>query len=183
MEDIKIAKPLPGFIEQFAGNFSDVEIRLIFEFFMVYSRFEFTLKQFKEFRKKDSRAVANWPAFANAIQAKFFPSQSSELMEAYEYYLKYPPGVQIVRNGHLAWKANEKKENETEFAWVIRSIGTVRNNLFHGGKFPWDYIRDTTLLSNGLIILHACLRLNGKVLNEFYSSMTLIPIEWRISKE
>ena len=60
-------------------------------------------------------------------------------------------------DGNLGWCKNEKRKKERQIEWVLRSIAITRNNLFHGGKFPFDQVRDTKLLYYGLIILYACL--------------------------
>ena len=148
------------------------DVDLIFEFFMVYSRFEFALKQKRDFRRIEGNehVAPNWRAFSAAVQEKFYPDKSPELRQAFDYYVSDPPKIQVVQNFRLSWKKNQKRENETNFAWVIRSIGIVRNNLFHGGKFPWDQMRDTSLLSYGLLILYECLELDAAVFRAFNSS-------------
>jgi hypothetical protein len=144
---------------------------LIFEFFMVYSRFEASLKQAGYYYiKREGHVAPDWRKFSEQVKDKFKPNLTPELHEAFNYYLKFPPKIQIVENERLGWKQNHKRENETDFIWVVRSVGVVRNNLFHGGKFPWDQLRDVTLLSHGLTILYACLELDKKVEDRFIYS-------------
>jgi hypothetical protein len=49
----------------------------------------------------------------------------------------------------------------------IEEISTVRNNLFHGGKFPLLLVRDSSrdrdLLTHAINILDAALRLDARV--------------------
>ena len=148
------------------------DTELIFEFFMVYSRFEFALKQ-TGYRRiaKDEHVEPNWYEFSSKFQEKFNPDKSPELHQAFDYYLSNPPKIQVVENDKLSWKKNYKRENDTDFTWIIRSIGIVRNNLFHGGKFPWDQVRDIALLSNGLIILYECLDLDETLFSIFLFSL------------
>jgi len=113
--------------------------------------------------------MPDWRAFSRAFQDKFQSDKSPELQRAIAYYLSRPPKIQDLEDEQLVWKENRKREDETEFAWVIRSIGIVRKNLFHGGKFPWAQIRDTTLLSHGLVILYECLELDKTVYSFFKS--------------
>jgi hypothetical protein len=141
---------------------------LINEFFMVYSRFEFTLKKMGYRRiAGDGHVEPNWFSFSSNIQNKFNPGKSPELQQSFDYYLTQPPKVQILVDEELSWRSNQKREKESDFIWVIRSIGIVRNNLFHGGKFPFDPIRDISLLSYGLIILYECLDLDKDFFNTF----------------
>jgi hypothetical protein len=148
---------------------------LIFEFFMVYSRFEASLKEAGFHRTaRDEHVEPDWRKFAKHVQDKLNPDISPEFRRAFDYYLNSPPKIQIVKNERLGWKENTKRDKETDFAWVIRSIGIVRNNLFHGGKFPWNPWRDVTLLSHGLIILYTCLELEKQVQDKFiYSPETI----------
>ena len=50
-----------------------------------------------------------------------------------------------------------------ELTWLLLMVRTVRNNLFHGGKFPLIPVsepsRDSTLLHHSITILAACLPL------------------------
>lgn len=130
------------------------DARLIFEFFMVFSRFEFALKRSGYFRGDSSRAVPDWDKFCIAFQDRYYTTITPEFQQACEYYTTYPPKKQVVQDNQVVWKENVQGNNESEFAWIIRSIRAVRNNLFHGGKFPYDQVRDNTLLFQGLVILH-----------------------------
>lgn len=148
------------YLPRIRGEESD----LIFEFFMVYSRFEAALKQAGFHRTaRDGHVEPDWRKFSEQVQEKFNPDDSTELRQAFNYYLLHPPKIQGVDNEKLIWMQNKKRENDTDFIWVIRSVGIVRNNLFHGGKFPWNPTRDVHLLSHGLTILYACLELDKKV--------------------
>jgi hypothetical protein len=148
---------------------------LMFEFFMVYSRFEASLKEAGYHRtERDGHVAPDWRKFSEQVQEKFNPDSSPELRQAFNYYKFSPPKIQVVENDVLGWKQNTKRENETDFTWMIRSVGIVRNNLFHGGKFPWNPRRDVTLLSHGLTILYKCLELDKRVQDKFnYSPETI----------
>ena len=152
---------------RYAPEIERQDADIIFEFFIVYSRFEYALK-LVGYRNSDSGYLKpDWEAFINSTQEKFTPNHLPELSEAFQYYLEHPPRIQILCTGRLDWRPNRRRENESDYAWVIRSVGIVRNNLFHGGKFPYDAIRDTILLSFGLIILYHCLELDDEVFKAF----------------
>ncbi len=145
---------------------------LIFEFFIVFSRFEFALKQVG-FRNSDRGYLKpDWDKFSQKVQSDFDPNKRADLSQAYQYYLHHPPKIQIEEGDHLGWRRNQKRNGETDFSWVIRSIGIVRNNLFHGGKFPWEPIRDSNLLRYGLIILYDCLDIDKDIYIEFSRIMS-----------
>jgi hypothetical protein len=147
---------------------------LIFEYFMVFSRLEFALKQ-AGFRRiaSDQHVEPDWNAFSSRYQSKFVADKYPELKEAFYYYLIKPPKVQIVENNKLCWKDRQQGKG-SDFVWVINSIRVVRNNLFHGGKFPWDQLRDVSLLSYGLLILYECIELDDNIKNAFYFSPVTI---------
>lgn len=160
-------RPRLRYSPQIRGEVAD----LIFEFFTVYSRFEFALKQIGYRRiAGDGHIEPAWRWFAATNQDKFNPDKSPELRQACNYFLSFPPKIQVVENDQLSWKRNQRRENESDAAWVIRSIGIVRNNLFHGGKFPWDQVRDVSLLSYGLVILYEYLELDQRLRDIFMFS-------------
>ncbi len=67
----------------------------------------------------------------------------------------------------MVWMENVQRNDETKLEWIFRSIGIVRNNLFHGGKFPWDAARDSKLLDYGLTIILTSLEINKKIYGFF----------------
>jgi hypothetical protein len=145
------------------------EADLVFDFFVVFSRFEFVLKRSGFLKGNEDKAEPDWDKFCNKVSEKFDKTASSEFQQACEYYTTQPPKKQIVRDGDLVWKENVQGKGESEFRWIIRSVKTVRNNLFHGGKFPYSLTRDTDLLFYGLVILHVCMKYDKKVEEEFTS--------------
>ena len=64
---------------------------------------------------------------------------------------------------------HDANSGESEADFVVRCVKRIRNNLFHGGKFPIPTgpvsapERDTELLEHGLVILHALLELDERV--------------------
>lgn len=163
---------------QYIQGIYQEDAELIFEFFMVYSRFEFALKQSGYLRQDRDYVSPDWKTFSITIEDMFDPHKSAELLEAYRYYLSQPPKRQVIKDNRLSLKDNIKGKNETDFCWVIRSIGIARNNLFHGGKFPWDQIRDVSLLSSGLFILYECVALDKRVENFFH----FVPERYKINE-
>ncbi len=143
---------------------------LITEFFFVFSRFEFALKR-AGFVKKPKRkpkpnakppsAEPDWDAFGDNIEQLYESDKNPKLARAVHYLLTEPPKRQIVRDdGSLGWEALTE-ENVTEIIWLLRLVRRVRNNLFHGGKYPYTPLpepaRDTQLLESSLTVLRACL--------------------------
>ena len=152
-----------------------LDINLITEFFFVFSRFEYALKR-AGFVKRDRRnAEPNWDAFADSIERRYDPNESPKVARAVNYLLSEPPKRQIVENDNsLGWK-DSNRDNETEIRWVLLLVRRVRNNLFHGGKYPYTPLpepaRDTQLLESSLAILEACLVWDDKVKRYFLGDL------------
>lgn len=141
---------------------------LVFNFFAVFSRFEFALKRTTGYLAGNERgAKANWSEYANAIRGRFSDVPSDEFSEAVAFLTASPPKKQIVADGVIRWRASVKDAGESEEAFVLRLVKTVRNNLFHGGKFPEgpieDVARNSRLLRASITVLLQCLELSPEV--------------------
>ena len=64
---------------------------------------------------------------------------------------------------------NPRRCRETDAQYLLRVVRDVRNNLFHGGKYPASYgsveeiARDGTLVDAATTVLERCLVLHDKV--------------------
>jgi hypothetical protein len=74
-----------------------------------------------------------------------------------------PPKKQVVQGGGLNWE--DSVPTASEIKTLIIYVRRIRNNLFHGGKFPegpmHDVARDTELLRSGVSVLKALLIVPG----------------------
>ena len=136
---------------------------LVFDFFWRFSVFECALKR-EDYLKRGSygSAQADWNAFAQTILGRFGAPCGDSLQEAINVLTVRPPRRQIVRDGRLAWEAVECRCSFE--AYVLTLVKTIRNNLFHGGKYPDGLIaeveRDRTLLQAALKVLECCYELH-----------------------
>jgi hypothetical protein len=139
------------------------------KFFIIFSRTEFTLKESGCARKsRYDIAEADWDRFANAIEPNFDPTSSPELIAAIDYLTNNPPGLQkIDPSNNLFWSANVRRPRQTNLQWRLSLVKTVRNNLFHGGKCPFDSARDVPLIEHSLVVLEACIKVDTKILATF----------------
>ncbi len=84
-----------------------------------------------------------------------------------------PPQKQVLKDGRLGWADTKKDGSESQEAWVFRLGRTVRNNLFHGGKYPGTVVpnpeRDQHLLQACLTVLEQALEFTPKVKRWFFS--------------
>lgn len=171
MNDLDIRQRYQSWPKWFRGDIAHPDMGLVVNFFMVYSRFEFALKAAGYCNDDRGYLQPDWKAFCGKIEPRFRQDKTEQLSEACDYFLHHPPRIQALSHTRqLCWKDNQRKDGESDLAWILRSISIVRNNLFHGGKFPWDQMRDTSLLLNALVILYECLELDEKVSREFTQS-------------
>jgi hypothetical protein len=153
---------------------------LLLEFFLTFSRFEYALKASSFFQRPrqtrvDPRnppdAKPNWDSFAVSLRGVFQSSRTDELQRACEFILDNPPWKQVILNDSVAWESPSRAEGEPEIDFLLRMIRTVRNNLFHGGKYNIEVHEDThrteLLLTHSLTILKECLGLVPQVKRAF----------------
>lgn len=144
---------------------------LLFEFFVVFSKFEFALKNSTFLKGDEKNADPDWDRFAISIRDVFSPYSTPELNQACEYLLLNPPMKQVVIEGAIAWSTVGPDESVSEAERLLLYVRRVRNNLFHGGKFSADPFENTErqerLFISSLVILAECLRLSPKVRDFF----------------
>jgi hypothetical protein len=147
----------------------------VMEFFVVFSRFEFALKRtgYLKNGKNGRKAEPDWRKFETKHKNEYDPEKVSQLAEAWNYIDMDPPKKQVVIDGKLDFEVDEQLKSKSPFEKVTIAVRTVRNNLFHGGKFPRsgivnDPARKTALLKKCTLLLEEMLELDPKVKMEFY---------------
>lgn len=159
----------------FDNDFSADEKRLIIEFFIGFSRFEFALKASGFVNQIGSRVSANWDAFVSSISNNFDQTKSPLLNDAVDFILNHPPRVQTIIGGQIVWINRNIQANEPLINKLRLHISDIRNNLFHGGKFNTSYqaeiARNTELLQSALVILNDWLVLDANVYNNFSTQL------------
>ena len=143
---------------------------LVFRFFAFFSRFECALKRSGFLRKINSRAEPDWKKYANSVRERFANVDNEAFRDAVAFLLDAPPQTQVVaHNNTLGWADTPMGQGEHREAYVLRLVRVVRNNLFHGGKYPIpigpleDTARNEALLNAGIAILSHCLSLSDPV--------------------
>ena len=112
-----------------------VDPDLVLRFLGVFSRFEFALKR-SEFLKGSRNAEANWDAYAKWLRGTFRSVEDTRFTEAVACLRNAPPKKQVVSGGDINWEGTSIREGECLEQYVLRLVRAVRNNLFHGGKYP-----------------------------------------------
>jgi hypothetical protein len=147
-----------------AFNRVEFDRDLVFKFFVVFSLFEYALKEggFCT-RGRQGEAQANWEGFANNIHSHFSALNHPDLVTAIDYMLNFPVMQQFPDNNNLSFRSVTRRRNINETVWLSVLIRGVRSNLFHGGKWEFDPTRDPKLLNHSLTILEVWAHLNPDV--------------------
>jgi hypothetical protein len=137
------------------------------EFLAVFSRLEYALKAARYLAADNGDARANWDEFANSISCGFERIEDDTFREAVNYLSEQPPRKQVVREGTLGFEERAQDDRRARSQQVLLSVRTVRNNLFHGGKFlverEVDRGRDELLVRHSLTVLRHCAELDLEV--------------------
>lgn len=135
---------------------------LIVDLVLEFSRFEYSLKRSGLLVKGRDDAKPDWDSFAVRIRDQLSRTEAS-VAPAIQLLISRRPKKQVVTpSGVLAWRETTRAPGEALESYVLRLVRLVRNNLFHGGKFPYpdgpiqDQARDEALLRAGLNVLHYC---------------------------
>lgn len=134
-----------------------MEPLLVIEFVATFSRLEYALKSTRFC--SEVKTQADWDAFATEIDSSFTSLDCKELLDARDYLLTNPPRKQKKCNGELRF-VEDSARDYCNTRQLIKYIKTVRNNLFHGGKYSPDgekeARRNHQLVNSSLIILKNC---------------------------
>ena len=131
-------------------NINDGLRNRVFEFFYWFSRFESALKErgFLKSKKVEARAEPDWECFINIYEDQYVLSEVGTSL------IDQDPKLQVVGQHGLKFVKVGYKKQPSELRKVVTLLKTVRNNLFHGGKYGdmgWDN-PDRVLLLLGLSI-------------------------------
>ncbi len=136
---------------------SETDRDRVLRFFVLFARFEYALKRTR-FLRDTERAQPDWNSFTAAATGKLHAGPETELARAIDYLTEHPPLQQRVVTGRLEWLPAQARGGSVE-ARLVEHVKAVRNNLFHGGKFPTapikELARDRALLDASITVLEA----------------------------
>lgn len=128
---------------------------LVCEFFAVFSRFEFALKESGfVYANRNGRAAPDWDAFSAVAAGSLQFASDPALFQAINFLNREPPQVQI---SAFEWQLDPLR-GVAPIATALDAAQRVRNNLFHGGKHTPHSppARDEALVRASLTVLLAC---------------------------
>jgi hypothetical protein len=132
-----------------------------------FSRAEYALKSTEYAIGNEGKVDPAWDRYANEIHDDFIKIKDKRIVDAANYLLSYPPRKQVLAGNKIRFIDQTVDRNQKSTQQVIRMVRTVRNNLFHGGKFlpngEQEPGRNQELVASSLIILKVCISLNAEV--------------------
>lgn len=160
LDELKIGPRIESLIEHLPGR------ELAFRFTVIFSRFEYAIKAGGFATGGAGSVRADWDHFAHKLPDLGTLDNEILLREAIAELRADPPRKQVLLDGNICWKTCDfvLAGNAGLFMMVRR----IRNNLFHGGKTPFDDGRDARLLTNALIVLTAALALSDDTVREAF---------------
>ena len=139
----------------------NVPRELTLRFLAVFSRYEYALKRAGYVRGDESQIWADWDLFARDVATLGSPL-IAPLIDSCEYLRRHPPKKQVLKQGRLLWVERRGSAGST-IEDILLSVRTIRNNVFHGGKFPEgpidEPLRDEQLIRDCIGILEGLLTL------------------------
>lgn len=157
------------FVPPYLFSTARIDRDLVADFFMLFARTEYALKSVKLIiPQRNDRFSPDWDKFARSVGNELMASRDAQIREAVRYLEEAPPQKQVYKGGHFEWKDRKCIDGEVA-VFVIRSIVTVRNNLFHGGKEIVGLMaeRDQRLIQHALVVLAFSMTLNDEVRTAF----------------
>lgn len=125
------------------------------DFFENWARFEYALKRAGYVvarRDGEGEPVITRGRFSRAIERRYVEEPRSEFAAAVAYLSAHPPKRQQLNSaGDIVWAELTFAPGDSRAWRLLLYLRTVRNNLFHGGKFNdqevEDPIRDLRLIA------------------------------------
>ncbi len=144
-----------------------IPVELANEFVAVFSRMEYALKATDYASETEGNVTALWDRFANGIDEPFGQVTEEEFTTAVGYLLSHPPRRQVRKDGTLMFADQVIDKHQKRVQQVLLMVRTVRNNLFHGGKYSpngeKEPGRNQELVRHSLTVLKYCARFNDRV--------------------
>ena len=144
-------------------------------FFLMFSRFEYALKRSKYAKMNNNNLEIEWDRFGKEVKETFATYNSDELSKAIDKLKNKPPKKQVLKDGQLGWDC--PNEDYRDIQTLINAIKRVRNNLFHGGKFPnptgpvEDPTRNKELIKHSIIVLKHLLYSSPEVQRHYFEEL------------
>jgi hypothetical protein len=144
--------------------------KLVCDFLLVFSRFEFALKSQGYFYLSGDSVMIDRKRFAKDVQDKLtLKLELNENRKLIQPLLDRPPDKEIGKGAVIDWVSTPAFTGHTiQAEFLLKATYGVRNNLFHGGKRPQYTVRDQDLLRAALAVIRCCLDVHTTVAKEYF---------------
>ncbi|UQN37672.1 hypothetical protein MTR80_08220 [Alcaligenes aquatilis] len=140
-------------------------------FLAVFSRMEYALKSTNYAVGGERGVDPAWDSFANDIDYDFLALTHQHVIDARNYLLRHPPRKQILKDKQIGFVDQVIDPHQAKTQQTLLMVRTVRNNLFHGGKYSPEGKREAgrnhLLVKHAICVLLACSELNADVRSSF----------------
>lgn len=137
------------------------------KFFWKFSVIEYALKKNGFLKGSKSYVQPDWNKFAQKIDGCFGDVTIVGFEEACCKLKENPPKQQIIDGNRLGWGEPKEQGGKSSEEYIVCLVKRIRNNLFHGGKYPSGLVdsieRDSELIDAALVVLEGLLQLLKKV--------------------
>lgn len=141
--------------------------KLASTFLLVFSRFEFALKAIGYADNQGTFLVVKWRKFADDNNCAFDPSQNDTA--DYLPLITSPPSRQTKVGDTLRWEGEPARNPpDADLRWLLEMVYRVRNNLFHGGKWPREEPRDKDLIEASMWMIAKCIELDANLNSSYF---------------
>lgn len=161
-------------IEKYMTRFSAEDLSRILRFAVLYIRAEYAIKRVFPKKGPFDRVEPNWKEYAQSIDPAVVALRDDSFARARDRLLASAPRQYAFVGNETKWIPNPRRASEqTDAEYLLRVVRDVRNNLFHGGKYPApdnapeELARDRDLIDAGAGVLEQCLELNAAVKHAF----------------
>lgn len=143
---------------------SEEENKLTYEFMREFSRFEFALKMAGHAEQRGTKLVVPWWEFIDQNDVSY-ETPPAEVI----YLVDKPPQRQVKTSNSFGWQPINPPPTPVTLKWLLTAAYTVRNNLFHGGKWTdrKEVARDKDLIRAARHVVSMCLAVNPTVLAHY----------------
>ncbi|MCP5078503.1 MAG: hypothetical protein GY951_10680 [Psychromonas sp.] len=132
-----------------------------------FSRAEYALKSAEYAIGNENKVDPAWDRYANEIHDDFINIKEKPIVDAASYLLNNPPRKQVLEGNKVKFVNQTVDHKQKSTQQILRMVRTVRNNLFHGGKYLLDGEqepgRNQELVASSLTVLKACISLKVEV--------------------
>src|SRR5262245_21855312 len=117
---------MKSFIDQARNALRINDPKLVWRFFLAFSRFEYALKCSGYIRcSRNGSVAADWQSFASDHRQEFAGNQNDKVQAACDYFVQRPPRQQTLMHGVLRWRDSHPLGKTPLLCWLVMMVARV----------------------------------------------------------